>query len=243
MLSGPIKGHRHGKSANQQRPSRDQLWEQPRPDLEIASSIPEARDWLRLRSCGMCSSLSTHPQHLLPPHEMLLEFTAGEGRCLSVAVGWSKHSPSCAHVGLTLEHRLRPIRHFYELRAWLSGLHLQHRGSSKGQQRGFLKDTLWRFLSPQSTLEMSGQHDRRGLGREAHAERIKAPSSGPLYNPLPVLHNKASNRSAWVSPGSDKTRLDMLSDSLLPAWKFYFSSSWNPFMTLGTLRRTCEHLT
>lgn len=71
MLSGPIKGHRHGKSANQQRPSRDQLWEQPRPDLEIASSLCEAGEWLR--SCGTCSSLSTHPQHLLPPHEMLLQ--------------------------------------------------------------------------------------------------------------------------------------------------------------------------
>lgn len=44
VLSGLIKGHHHRKSASQERPSRDQVCEQPRPDLEIASSTDEARD-------------------------------------------------------------------------------------------------------------------------------------------------------------------------------------------------------
>lgn len=40
--SGLIKCHHHRKGANQPGSSREQLCEQPRPDLEVTSSTEEA---------------------------------------------------------------------------------------------------------------------------------------------------------------------------------------------------------
>lgn len=43
-------------------------------------------------------------------------------------------------------------------------------GSNTGQQRGFLKDTLRRSVSPENTQEVSGQCGRREMGKEPKAE-------------------------------------------------------------------------
>lgn len=71
-------------------------------------------------------------------------------------------------------------------------------GSNKGQQRGFLKATLWRLVLPGSTDEMTRQCDRRELGTEPWVESQGTKFWQHSYHLLLVLQNKAL--SDQVSP-------------------------------------------
>lgn len=141
-----------------------------------------------------------------------LKLKVGVGRWPRVAAGWPKYSPSCLHVGLRLEPGLESTVCIL-LGPFMSSEHddlvclCNTEGSNKGQQRGFLRGTLWRLVSPESTYEWAGWPTGGRWGKKPWAE-----SQGTKFwrhpdHLLPVPQKKALNHWAQASPQNDETKL------------------------------------
>lgn len=122
-------------------------------------------------------------------------------------VGPSKYSPSCLHMGPRLEPGLEStvcilLGPFMSSECDYLVCICNTEGSNKGQQRGFLRGTSWKFYQ---TAPMSDQADWPGEGwlNETLGRESRAPSSGIVHT-ICAPEQGALNHSAWASPKKDE---------------------------------------
>lgn len=97
-------------------------------------------------------------------------------------------------------------------------------GSNKGQQRGFLKATLWRLVLPGSTDEMTRQCDRRELGTEALGGESGNQVPAAFIPPTTCAPEQSTVRPSFTLKWQNWVRHAL---RFLLAWTLYFSSLWN----------------